>query len=56
MRKLDLAQRKDSMMRERRTDVAHFERKYDFSFPKIDLDLIRKKPYFVEYTKKFETR
>jgi hypothetical protein len=57
MRKLDLAQRRDQM-RDKKDDpvLAHYDRKTDFSFPKIRLDAISKKRTQIEYVSEFESR
>lgn len=57
MRKLDLAQRKDSMG-EKKTDVVlnHFDRKNNYSFPKIIVDVTGKKPHQIEYNDQLENK
>lgn len=57
MRKLDLAQRKDQM-RDKKDDpvVAHYDRKIEYSFPKIRLDAISRKRTQIEYSSEFESR
>jgi hypothetical protein len=58
MRKLDLAQRKDSMG-EKRTDVVlnHLDRKNNYSFPKIIVaDVGGKKHHQIEYKDQLETK
>ncbi|KAG5679259.1 hypothetical protein PVAND_008839 [Polypedilum vanderplanki] len=57
MRKLDLAQRKDQM-RNKKDDpvVAHYDKKTEYSFPKIRLDAISKKRTQIEYSNELESR
>lgn len=57
MRKLDLAQRKSSN-REKANDpvLTHYDRKMEYSLPKIRLDAGSKKRSQVEYTKNFDAK
>jgi hypothetical protein len=57
MRKLDLAQRKGSN-REKKNDpvLSHYDKKMEYSLPKIRLDAISKKRTQIEYTSEFEKR
>jgi hypothetical protein len=57
MRKLDLAQRKGSN-REKKNDpvLSHYDKKMEYSLPKIRLDTISKKRTQIEYTSEFEKR
>ena len=57
MRKLDLAQRKGSN-RDRVNDpvVSHYDKKMDYSLPKIRLDATSKKRTQIEYTNDFESK
>lgn len=57
MRKLDLAQRKN-LMRDKKDDpvLAHYDKKLEYSFPKIRLDALSKKRTQIEYESDFEKR
>lgn len=57
MRKLDLAQRKGSN-KEKLNDpvVSFFDKKMEYSLPKIRLDAISKKRTQIEYTNDFEKK
>lgn len=57
MRKLDLAQRKN-MMRDKKDDpvLAHYDKKLEYSFPKIRLDPTSQKRTQIEYANEFEKR
>ena len=57
MRKLDLAQRKVSSNYKKDDPViAHYDKKVDFTLPKIRLDMINKKRANIEYTNEFEAK
>jgi hypothetical protein len=59
MRKLDLAQRKDHNMRDKTKNdpvLAHYDRKTEYSLPRIRLDAISKKRTQIEYSNEFESR
>lgn len=57
MRKLDLAQRKGSN-KDKGNDpvVSYFDKKMEYSLPKIRLDAISKKRTQIEYTNDFEKK
>ena len=57
MRKLDLAQRKGSNKAKVNDPVvSFFDKKMDYSLPKIRLDAISKKRTHIEYTNDFEKK
>lgn len=57
MRKLDLAQRKGSNSDKQNDPIlTHYDKKMEFSFPKIRLDAISKKRTQIEYTSEFEEK
>lgn len=57
MRKLDLAQRRDSN-REKVNDpvVKHYDKKMEYTLPKLRLDATSKKRTQIEYTSEFEAK
>jgi hypothetical protein len=57
MRKLDLAQRKGAN-RHKVSDpvISHYDRKMDFSLPKIRLDAISKRRTQIEYSSEFQEK
>jgi hypothetical protein len=57
MRKLDLAQRKGSNSDKKNDPIlTHYDKKMEYSFPKIRLDAISKKRTQIEYTSEFEKK
>lgn len=56
MRKLDLAQRKVHMNDKRDPVLDHFDKKIDYSLPKIRVDTTSKKRTQIDYTNEFELR
>lgn len=56
MRKLDLSQRKVSMHDKRDPVIDHFDKKIDYSLPKIRVDAMSKKRTQIDYTSDFEMR
>lgn len=57
MRKLDLAQRRGSN-RDKTNDpvLSHYDRKVEYSIPKIRLDAVSKKRTQIEYMNEFESK
>lgn len=58
MRKLDLSQKKNGIIKVKKDDpvLAHYDRKMDYALPKIRLDAISKRKNMIEYTNEFEDR
>ena len=56
MRKLDLAQRKGFMHDKKDPVLDHFDRKIDYSLPKIRVDTVSKKRTQIDYTSDFALR
>jgi hypothetical protein len=57
MRKLDLAQRRESMRNKKDPVLDHcLDKKIDYSFPKLRVEAAGKKRSQIDYTSEFETK